>query len=409
MMNYTLNQYESLILGNGRSYFDYLSDEFNNASINNNLLNLALYQDAGGCLHQLISKYRNSKSEEHVTTIKDSLISLLNFLRQEVLISGLEPIYNEKLTESQLIELLSLELKNRVEYDYLSGNKKMYVRTGGFDPIMLTKNKPMNEVERGLILGEFYNQIDLNIEKKPTLISENPWLDLVNDIEGNQYLPYSENILKTDKKVLNEFNSKTSSLFKYHTEVLPEPFLGNVLDAKIVILALNPGFVYDANIGEWEKAIEAEKENFIKSKCNQLSLKTKEFISENKIENKIGDNYWAKKTKYIVDTYPNSKNDIALVQFCGYHSEKFRQISPKYFGQSNLYLSSQEFSFRIIRYLMQESRIIILARGERIWCNAVKGLYDYPKLVKLKNYRNICITPGNCLNNGFDLIDEALR
>ena len=181
-MNYTLNQYESLILGNGRSYFDYLSYEFNNANINNTLLNLALYQDAGGCLHQLISKYRNSKSEEHVITIKDSLITLLNFLRQEVFISGLESIYNEKLTESQLIELLSVELKNRVECDYLSGNKKMTIRTGGYDPIMLTKNKTMDEVEKSIIWGEYYEQIDLNIEKRPTLINENPWLDLVNDI-----------------------------------------------------------------------------------------------------------------------------------------------------------------------------------------------------------------------------------
>jgi len=408
-MNYTLNQYESLILGNGRSYFDYLSYEFNNANINNTLLNLALYQDAGGCLHQLISKYRNSKSEEHVITIKDSLITLLNFLRQEVLISGLESIYNEKLTESQLIELLSVELKNRVECDYLSGNKKMTIRTGGYDPIMLTKNKTMDEVEKSIIWGEYYEQIDLNIEKRPTLINENPWLDLVNDIEGNIYIPYSENVLKTDKRVLDEFNSRASEIFKYHTEVLPEPFLGNVLDAKVVILALNPGFVYDANIGKWEKASEAEKENFIKSKCDQLSLKTKEFISEDKIENEIGDNYWSKKTKYISDNYPNSKNDIALIQFCGYHSEKFRLISSKYFGRSSLYLSSQEFTFRIIRYLMQKDRVIILARGERIWYKAITGLCKYPKLVKLKNYRNICITPGNCVNNGFELIDKALR
>ena len=161
--------------------------------------------------------------------------------------------------------------------DYLSGNKKMTIRTGGYDPIMLTKNKTMDEVEKSIIWGEYYEQIDLNIEKRPTLINENPWLDLVNDIEGNIYIPYSENVLKTDKRVLDEFNSRASEIFKYHTEVLPEPFLGNVLDAKVVILALNPGFVYDANIGKWEKASEAEKENFIKSKCDQLSLKTKEF------------------------------------------------------------------------------------------------------------------------------------
>lgn len=408
-MNYTLNQYESLILGKGRSCFDHLSFEFNNANINITLLNLALYQDAGGCLHQLISKYRNLKSEEHVITIKDTLITFLNFLRQEVCISGFESIFDEKLTESQLIELLSVELKNRVEWEYVSGNRKMTIRTGGYDPLLLTKNKTLDEVEKAIIWGEYYEQIDLNIEKRQTLIAENPWLDLANDLEGNTYRPYSENVLKTDKCVLDKFNARASEVFKYHTEVLPEPFLGNVLDAKVVILALNPGFVYDANIGKWEKANEVERENFIKSKCDQLSLKTKEFISGDKIENEIGDNYWSKKTKYISDSYPNSKNDIALIQFCGYHSEKFRLISSKHFGKSNAYLSSQEFTFRIIRFLMQEERVIVLARGERIWYKAINGLCNYPKLVKLRNYRNIYITPGNCVNNGFELIDNALR
>ena len=57
---------------------------------------------------------------------------------------------------------------------------------------------------------------------------------------------------------------------------------------------------------------------------------------------------------------------------------------------------------------MQEERVIILTRGEKIWFNAIQELRDYPKLVTLKNYRNICITPGNCKNQGFELIENAL-
>lgn len=161
-MNYTLDKLETLILSNGRSYFDYLSHEFKNLDINKKLLNLALYQDAGGSLHELLARYRNSKNEMHVSAMKDTLIMLLNFLREEDYITGLESILSENLTESQLIELLSFELKSRLENDFSSGSNIKAIRTGGFDPELFVKDKSKEDAIRSYILGEHEGKLDLN-------------------------------------------------------------------------------------------------------------------------------------------------------------------------------------------------------------------------------------------------------
>ena len=63
------------------------------------------------------------------------------------------------------------------------------------------------------------------------------WSDKVED----------ERIYPGDDSFIHDFNNKVESKYKYVVGVPPMPFSGNLLDAKVVILTLNPGYVEKVN------------------------------------------------------------------------------------------------------------------------------------------------------------------
>ena len=65
---------------------------------------------------------------------------------------------------------------------------------------------------------------------------ENPWTEFQNNPKQD-YL-----ILEADKLVVDKFNETANEKFRIHTEIMPAPFMGNVLEAQVLLLLLNPGF-----------------------------------------------------------------------------------------------------------------------------------------------------------------------
>ena len=57
---------------------------------------------------------------------------------------------------------------------------------------------------------------------------------------------------------------------------------------------------------------------------------------------------------------------------------------------------------------MEQGKVIVIARNKKNWYRHVPELEHYSKKVLLKNYRNTTISKGNCSDNGFELIKEAL-
>ena len=80
-MNYTLNQYGSLILGKGRSCFDHLSFEFNNANIKivtNSVNSIALSSENKSKLStQSLSQLKDFKSQLSDSQLIKSFYNLL--------------------------------------------------------------------------------------------------------------------------------------------------------------------------------------------------------------------------------------------------------------------------------------------------------------------------------------------
>jgi len=401
-----LDKYSSLL--NSREYFDEFASQFGGTPVEKKLVNMAFFIELGGSLHRLINEYKWSKSIYIREAVRETLIFYIDFLREgegtrEICLLQ-DEIY---LSESQLITILTHELSNR----FTSSSKE--VKIGGYDAekyINVSASEEENMMRA--ILGDLYGRINLEREQKEVLIDENPWAELVWEIEGNLYKPLSNNVHPEDKESINQFNySCRQEAEKYMLNILPEPFWGNVLDAKIIILTRNPGYVIEKNRDEYELLEEKEQIQLIKDQCNLMLLHGRELIPKNPVYNSISDYYWDKKTKELRKLYPNANSEIAVIQYIGYSSEKYKNF-PKKISKNleNGLLPTQYFTVRVVRYLMQQNRVIVIARGETDWNRAIPELATYHNLVVLDNYNNTVLTPNNCKKSGkWYLIEEALN
>ncbi|MDD3738132.1 MAG: hypothetical protein PHP31_02405 [Lentimicrobiaceae bacterium] len=248
-------------------------------------------------------------------------------------------------------------------------------------------------------------------DKIENLLAENPWLEVAKKVKDNSYFPLKKNVYSGDKEYIKRFNDKIQDkdkkLYKYRLKLLPEPFWGNVLDAEIVILTLNPGYVKAKNNDMYKSLHEDEKKKFIKEQCEAMSLKSTEFIPSNPVRNSISDFYWDKRTKHLRDKFKNANSKIALVQYIGYTSQNYKNM---YNTITTELLDTQKFTVRLVKYLIEQERVIIIARGKKLWLEAVKELNDKnANLITLDNYRNTYITPNNCKKSGkWNLIEERL-
>lgn len=417
-MSKSIDYYETLI--NRQEYFDGSSSSFARSSFEKKLLNMALYLKEGGNLHYLISRYKNNRSIIYLSSLKDTLIHYICYLRECKAVTAMNLILFDHFSESQLITILSAELSERLYASY-NPNKSINqqfeykIRIGGYEmEKYLVKTASKEENRKRVALGDFFDKIDISKEERQNLIYENPWLRLSDSIKDNEYRPFKENVHPEDEKYIHEFNSFVNEQYRYNLRILPEPFWGNVLDAKVIILTLNPGFVLKKNIDEFESLNEYEQRVFVKDQCEDMSLKAKQFIPSNSNRNSISDFYWDKKTRKIRSLYPNANKKIALIQYIAYTSEKFKnmpkRISKHIYDLKDGLLETQKFAVRIVRYSMQEKKTIIIARGKKVWFDAVPELKDYNRLIILNNYRNTTISEGNCTKSGkYYLIEEALK
>jgi hypothetical protein len=322
--------FENLI--NSRKYWDIYSSEFNSITTDEKLLNIAEYLNLGGNLHYLISVYKRNKRIDIRNAVSQSIEFFLEELADD------DTFLLREYSETQLITILSRELKNHCFYDY---------------------NVKLHKSEPKISFGNI--NLDLNIqEDKETLFYDNPWLDLVEEIVDNSYKPLNKNIHIEDQKYIDEFNSMAKEDYIYHLEILPEPFLGNVLDSEVAILTLNPGYVKQKNTEEYEELNENKKIEFVKDQCKSMSLQSSEFISTNSNRNSISDYYWDKKTKELRSKFKDANSKIALIQYIGYTSYKFKDLPKKitekiYLLEEGL-LYTQKFTVRLVEYLIQQKK-----------------------------------------------------
>lgn len=241
---------------------------------------------------------------------------------------------------------------------------------------------------------------------------KNPWKELTDKVKARNYIRLEENILECDKQAINSFNMQAKDVFKYHLEVMPHPWDGDILNAKILILATNPGYVENSDKVAFEKLMkeggEDKVKEFIKYKCDNLTMDNQTIVHPNKLFDDINDNYWRKMVnplKGLLNIAPEEAGkQIAVLNYVGYASEKFREL---YKINNFSIIESQMINKDILKYHIDKGTVIIIARKEKTWVNFVEGL---DKSIVLKNYRRPFISLNNCIkrDSDFEKIKLAL-
>jgi len=377
-------------------------------------LHLALFLRDGGDLRSLINNYRSKKAPYVTESIYDTLMMNLVYLRTGEFITELNTILSERLNESQLIDLFSAELRE-LPISQIAPNNTGFGTPFKLDMTCRTRYdlekyaKEYPEPLDKIIYGEdLVGKLDIFTETRERLAADNPWLWIAKEIEDDEYKNPTDAVHMQDRLIIESFNASAKDEYRLRLNLPPEPFQGNPLDAEVVILTLNPGFVEKCNVGKYNALTEAEQKEFVKAKCLTMSMQDELCVPDDDVINDIGEGYWKRKLKAALEI-PDANKKIAVIQFLGYFS--YKAIPKKYFGGDEPLLYTQEYTMRLIRYLMQEEKVIIIARREKEWYRHIPELEYYEKKILLVNYRNPTISQGNCIDkdNGWKLIEAALK
>jgi hypothetical protein len=185
-------------------------------------------------------------------------------------------------------------------------------------------------------------------------------------------------------------------LSPFHFELLPRPFNGNLDDAAIILLLLNPGW-------EPQGTHEPEGAAFRQAERDSLFFKTVPplFFLQQKYA-RTADYSWL--APRLIEFIHRFGLDVVArrfmqIQFLPYHSKDLKKLPP--------ILPSQKYSFALVEEAMNRRKEIVIMRSAGLWLDAVPSLVNYPYMT-LTNPRNPHLTRTQLGSRNFDRLVDVL-
>jgi len=237
----------------------------------------------------------------------------------------------------------------------------------------------------------------------------NPWehVAALAEKSGSYFDRNVSYICECDESIIKEYNNspKRHQNHQFATTVMPVPFEGNVFEAKIIILTLNPGFIEDVNCTLYELFNDDKKKQITDYHIQNLRLQCKDINTIDAVRF-IGDRYWHNKTKELREDHGFKPSEIAIIQYIGYQSKEFYETSEL------MRLKSIDFTKQLIKYIVNnrtdDDYCFVIARGEKKWMDIFEEMGLDSKLEKkiiiLKNKRNTTISQNNIDNSSWSVI-----
>lgn len=235
-------------------------------------------------------------------------------------------------------------------------------------------------------------------------IIKNPWIDFVKSMDDTNL------ILKEEQNVIHDFNLKVKDEFKIHTNIMPAPFMGDVKNAPIMILVLNPG--YDEL--EDKKGFYSKYKPYWKNEIqHQFNPDLPLFCLDD--EYRMYSDYWAKKLNPIIQALGENGKEIVAknvskVQLFPYQSKKYKPIHKlilKKYGYEK-YLPSQCYNIRLVEEAINRNALIIIPRAVNKWIEAIPELKHYENVMETNSYLNITLSEKN-LGDNFNKLVQTLK
>ncbi len=219
-----------------------------------------------------------------------------------------------------------------------------------------------------------------------TLKTNNPWVDLPSEP------PY---IAKVDTDVLLKVGKRADGL---RFDVLPDPYFGDLVQAEIVLLPLNPGFE-DADL-----LVNMQRDEYVtQNKASLVHASRPPFYFLNpELMYSGGYRWWTRIFKSLLEQGISADilaHKMMCIQYLGYHSTTYLHL--------NTTLPSQLYSFDLVRQAIQLKKTIVMMRSEKLWLEAVPELAGYP-YIKIRNPRNPVLSPANLTQPVFEQIIATL-
>lgn len=222
--------------------------------------------------------------------------------------------------------------------------------------------------------------------------TENPWLNI----------SWENTIAECDKKAIEEFNKGKDSELKVDTELLPEPFTGDIETCKVVILNLNPGISDGDELFKGNQQLLDLTQKTLKHQLGH-SMWFDE-IRDSNGELHPGCKWWKSRTKTLRQKLggENSRNDdgkylkMFVLEFFPYHTRNASEFPE---------LASDKYRNYLLNKAMEAGKLIVIMRGARLWggIDAMTAdgktlgdkLSEYGNLLILRNKQGAYLTPHN--------------
>ena len=222
-------------------------------------------------------------------------------------------------------------------------------------------------------------------------VSVNPWLKVAKQKNP----PY---LAACDREI------RLADFYNLRVELLPQPYFGNVLSAKVVCLLLNPG------CSRTEDNVELDCHRLQQALRNNLELATSRLVHlDDEFDWTSGGRWLRQKVLNPLSMHGVTRDDLnrnfAIVEYFPYHSKTF---------DANLAqpLESQRFGFDLVRQAIKNRAIILLMRGRKLWLRDVPELVAYQKTgncITPHSTRNVILSENNLGERQFARVIEALK
>ena len=413
-----------------KSYFFMGCTEWNDIDNNERFIDLAYAFSNGFDLVKCIDEYICDGGSMGYDDVKSALCYLIANLRYSKSrskdIELTEIVLADNLEFQELAELFRVELLIRFSYSDGENNKPLFLQkiiTGEPVALYLDKHKKdANSIKEIICNPTGYKKVS-----EAWLKENNPWNSLAPSYRGfDLYSTTRDFVVDDDRALLKLYNTtKTAENHKYHLEIPAEPWQGNPLKARIIILSLNPGWEEKYNmrvaLDFEEKGKGSIAEEIFMEKQRTLLFKAEGFFPRHQETadaiSLLGANYWRgddKKEGRLSPLKPNGMDDFefykkfAVVQYCAYTSKNYGGGFNK--GE---YLPTQKFTKELIRYIAYnrpEVKFVIL-RAENKWKSLLDADVWYkmlPNTIISKHYRVQRITRGNLGDEAFEELKRVV-
>lgn len=422
-----------------KAYVDDYCHEFGQTDTDTKLMHLLYVADKGFDILSHIREFLDNHPEIAQDSIKQTLAYFVSHLRypegdryvddQFAMANFLK----ETLCLEKVLDLLMMEI--RLRFSYTEDDKSVnftqkYLRWDSL--ASLKKSLKSEELPKCMVNPTGYYSVS-----ESDIVKENLWPTLVGEYMRSHW--YNENIKIVypnpyEEQVIDEFNRNAKEDYKYVLGAPAEPWRGNPLKAKVVILSLNPGFKLGVNDNVQYERYRAPLEDAMAELINTLSFQVRglltpqesyvksheEFKEKYSMEgsqvlcgdalNEIGDYYWYNNINRLNINHQKEYEffrNFAIVQYCAYTSVSFKDF-PR-----GVVLPSQELTKKLIRYLAYEREdvVFVIMRSAAKW----KELLDadvwekmQSRLIINKNMSQ-SLSENNLGKKNFNMLIEYLK